>query len=271
MQEMIGHRGIGFYLKIYFKIAAQDIKSKMSYRSDFIISMIGMIATNILGFVSFYIMFTKFPSVNGWNYYEMLFLYGFTLIAITPTQCLFDNNWSLRMYVIEGDFIKYCFRPINLFFYYYSEIFDVKGLGQFAFGIGTLIYAWAKLGIAVTVTGVLKLIFLAVTASMVYVGMQTIAACTCFFIPNSFFVLDMSLKLRDYAKYPITIFGPVFKFLFTFILPVAFIAYYPSMFILRPDDLPLLAWFSPLMGVLFFYLGYKMFMFGTRKYDGSGS
>ena len=46
-------RGMGFYLKIYFRILVQDLKSKMSYRADFIISMIGMILTNVAGFVSF--------------------------------------------------------------------------------------------------------------------------------------------------------------------------------------------------------------------------
>ena len=62
-------RGLGFYLKIYFKIIGQDIKSKMSYRSDFIISTLGMILTNVAGFVSFWIMFRNFPSINGWGYY----------------------------------------------------------------------------------------------------------------------------------------------------------------------------------------------------------
>ena len=118
-----------------FDVLVQDLKSKMSYRSDFIISTIGMIATNVTGFISFWILFRNFPSINGWDYYEMLFLYGFSLVSLTPVQCLFDNNWSLRMNVYRGDFIKYCFRPINLFFYYQSEVFDVKGLGQLALGI----------------------------------------------------------------------------------------------------------------------------------------
>ena len=210
-------KGIGFYLRIYGKILAQDLKSKMSYRADFIIFTIGMIFTNIAGFVSFWILFRNFPSINGWSYYEMLFLYGFSLVSLTPVQCLFDNNWNLRMYVYSGDFIKYCFRPINLFFYYQSEIFDIKGLGQFAFGIGTLAYAWGKIGL------------------------------------------------------PITIFSPVFRFIFTFIIPIAFIAYYPSLVILRPDEIPILSWISPLIGGLFFWLSYKFWMYGAIKYSGTGS
>ncbi len=268
---MTKRKGLGFYLRIYGKILTQDIKSKMSYRADFIISTIGMIFTNLAGFISFWILFRNFPSINGWGYYEMLFLYGFSLIALTPVQCLFDNNWSLRMYVYSGDFIKYCFRPINLFFYYQSEIFDIKGLGQLAFGIGTLVYSWAKLGLDVTFLAIVKTIVFLFTASLVMIALQNAAAATCFWIQNSFFLLDLVLKFKDYAKYPITIFSPVFKFIFTFIIPIAFIAYYPSLVILRPDEIPILSWISPLIGMLFFFLSYKFWMFGATRYSGTGS
>ena len=262
---------IGFYWKIYKRVVIQDMKSKMSYRADFIISTLGMICTNIVGFISFYILFSNFPSVNGWGYYEMLFLYGFSLISITPVQCLFDNNWSLRMNVYSGDFIKYCFRPINLFFYYQSEIFDIKGLGQLAFGIGTLCYAWTKLALPVTIFTVAKTVVFLITASLIMIAMQNAAAATCFWIQNSFYVLDLTFRFKDYAKYPITIFSPVFRFIFTFLIPIAFIAYYPSQVILRPDEVPLLSWISPFIGCIFFYPSYKFWMYGATRYSGTGS
>ena len=265
------HRGLMFYIRIYCKILAQDLKSKMSYRADFIISTVGMIFTNISGFVSFWILFRNFPSVSGWSYHEMLFLYGFSLVSLTPVQCFFDNNWSLRGYVYSGDFIKYCFRPINLFFYYQSEVFDIKGLGQLAFGIGTLIYAWAKLGLPVTVLMIAKMLVFLVTASLIMIALQNAAAATCFWIHNSFYVLDLVFRFKDYARYPITIFSPVFRFLFTFVMPIAFIAYYPSLVILRPDAVPMLSWLSPLIGVIFFAVSYRIWMHGAMQYSGTGS
>ncbi len=264
-------KSLSFYFRIYCKILAQDLKSKMSYRADFIISTIGMICTNISGFISFWIMFRNFPSIDGWNYYEILFLYGFSLISLTPVQCFFDNNWGLRQNVYTGDFIKYCFRPINLFFYYQSEVFDVKGLGQLAFGIGTLVYAWIKLGLGFSVLMLLKLIIFLLTASLIMIALQNAAAATCFWIQNSFYVLDLAYRFRDYAKYPVTIFSKAFRFIFTFVMPIAFIAYYPSLVILRPDQIPILSWLSPVIGVLFFWISYKIWMYGATRYSGTGS
>ena len=57
-----------------------------------------------------------------------------------------------------------------------------------------------------------------------------------FWILNSSYILDMVVKLKAYAKYPATIFNSIFKLIFTFIIPLAFIAYYPSINILKTDD-----------------------------------
>ena len=264
-------RGLGFYLRIYGKILVQDLKSKMSYRADFFISTIGMIISNLTGFLSFMILFRNFSSINGWNVYEMLFLYGFSLVALTPVQCFFDNNWNLRFMVRSGDFIKYCFRPINIFLYFISEVFDVKGLGQLAFGIGTLVYAWGKLAIPVTPLVILELVIFLFAASLFMIAIMNFAAATCFWIINSGYVMVIMFRFKDYAKYPASIFNGFFRILFTFVIPIAFIAYYPSLAVLRPENVPLLTWLSPLIGIVFFYLSYKFWMLGARKYEGTGS
>ena len=264
-------RGLAFYSRLYIKILKQDLKSKMSYRADFIISNIGMILTNLVGFLSFTILFNNFSSINGWSKYEMLFLYGFALLALTPVQLFFDNNWSLRFAVESGDFIKYCFRPINVFFYYISEVFDVKGLGQLAFGIGTLIYAWSHLDLAVTPGIIVILLVNLFAASFFMIAMMNFAAATCFWIRGSGIVMVLMFKFKDYARYPVTIFNGVFRILFTFIIPIGFIAYYPSLAVIRPGEDLLLSYLSLPIGIVFFILSYEFWMLGARKYSGTGS
>ena len=263
--------GLRFYLDIYRKILLQDLKSKMSYRADFVISNIGMIVSNLVGFVTFYILFQNFPSINGWTMYEMLFLYGFSLVALTPVQCFFDNNWNLRYAVKTGDFIKYCFRPINIFFYYISEVFDVKGLGQLAFGLGTLAYAWSHLALPVTVATMAQSLLFLIAASLFMIAIMNFAAATCFWIQNSGYIMVIMFRFKDFAKYPASIFNSVFRIVFTFVIPIAFIAYYPSLVVLRPNSVPLLSWLSPVIGLIFFYLSYRFWLLGARKYDGTGS
>lgn len=260
-----------FYARIYRKILIQDLKSKMSYRADFIISLIGMIFTNLSGLIVFWVMFQNFDNINGWNYYEILFLYGFSLMALTPMQCFFDNNWNLRTYVYSGDFIKYCFRPLNLYFYYISEVFDPKGMGEFVMGLALLIYSWCHIEIEVTFLTIVLLIVAFISASLIMISIMNLAAASCFWIINSGYIMVTMFKFTEYTKYPVSIFNRVFKFLFTFIIPIGFVAYYPSLLFLRPENVHSLSWFTPVIGIGFFYLSYKVWMFGAMKYSGTGS
>lgn len=263
--------GLAYYAHIYKMILLQDLKSRMSYRADFIISTIGMLFSNISGFVAFWILFHNFPNIVGWNYYEMLFLYGFSLLAVTPAQCLFENDWNLRRYLYTGDFIKYCFRPVNLFFYFISEVFDVKGLGQFFFGLGTVIYAWHQLAIPVTIVNVLGITVGVISASLFMIALQNFSAAAGFWLIGSTSIMMLTVKFRDYARYPVTIFNKVFRLVFTFLIPIGFMAYYPSLFVLRPDEASALTYLTPVLGVVFFWLSYKFWMKGANQYSGTGS
>jgi ABC-2 type transport system permease protein len=271
MTNEVNHKSLFLYIKIYFRIVAQDIKSKMSYRADFFISTFGIIFTNVLGFLAFWIVFQNFPSIAGWNFYEILFMYGFSLIALTPNQCMFDNNWSLRTYVYDGSFIKYYFRPVNLYFYYMSEVFDIKGLGQCAFGIVMLCISWSKLAIPVNAVNIIGLVIGLASASLFIIAIMNVAAASCFFIINSGYVMVTTFKFMDYIRYPAVIYNTVFRFLFTFVIPIAFGAYYPTVFLLRPQSVPLLTYLSPVLAVVYFYFSYKLWMLGARKYNGTGN
>lgn len=252
-------------------IIAQDLKSKMSYRADFFISCIGMLFVNISGYLSVWIIFQNFSSIDGWDYYEMLFLYAFFLIAITPGQCLLDNNWNLKEHIYSGEFIKYCVKPINIFFYYNSELCDVKGIVQGIIGVILLCYSWVKLAIPITILSLLKAIIGLLGASLCMMGILNFSAATSFYIMKSSIIMRLAFQFKDYAKYPITIFNGIIRFIFTFIFPVAFISYYPSLFIINPESASFLSYVSPIFGGGFFYLSYKFWMNGAKTYSGTGT
>src|SRR5450759_2741965 len=133
------------YVRLYFIIEAQYIKARMQYRADFIISSIGMFFSSLATLGIFWVLFTSIPNLAGWSFMEMVFIYAFYMIAISPMQILFDQTWQLRYAVQQGTFLKYYFRPLNMMFYFMSERFDIKGLTQLALGIILLIYSSIQL------------------------------------------------------------------------------------------------------------------------------
>ena len=138
-------RSLREYIRLYFIIEAQYIKARMQYRADFIISSFGMFFASLSSLAIFWVLFESIPDLAGWSLMEMVFIYAFYMLAISPMQILFDNFWQLRFHVQEGTFLKYYFRPLNMMFYYTSEMFDLKGLTQLLAGIILLIYSSMQL------------------------------------------------------------------------------------------------------------------------------
>src|SRR4029077_8441282 len=65
---------------LFFDYLTQYIKVRLSYRGDFFISIFTSFAATISSFLFLVVLFTKIPNLQGWNFYEMMFLYSFGLI-----------------------------------------------------------------------------------------------------------------------------------------------------------------------------------------------
>jgi ABC-2 type transport system permease protein len=264
-------RSLGEYLRLYFMIEAQYIKAQMQYRADFFISSIGMFFSSLATLSIFLMLFNTIPSLAGWSLMEMVFIYAFYMIAISPMQILFDNIWWIRSHVQSGTFVKYYFRPLNMLFYFMSERFDIKGLTQLAAGMALLVYSAVQLGLQWDVGKVLILIVAIFSASLVLIALTVMAGCSAFWLINSYPVLALAWRLREFAPYPVNIFDGIFRFAFTFLVPIGFIAFYPAQFFLRPDAISPVFFLTPVVGLVMFLVMYRVWVLGVNSYTGTGS
>jgi ABC-2 type transport system permease protein len=259
------------YLRLYFIIEAQYIKARMQYRADFIISSLGMFFSSLATLGVFWVILESVPDLAGWSLMEMVFIYAFYMIAISPMQILFDHAWQLRFHIQQGTFLKYYFRPLNMMFYYMSEIFDLKGLTQLAAGIILLVYASLQLHLDWTPVRIILLIVTLFSAALVQISIIVLASCAAFWVLDSYPVLGLAWKLREFSPYPMTIFDGAFRFAFTYIIPIGFVSFYPSQLFLHPQDVSLLVYFSPIIGIGMFMLTYWVWTKGVNSYTGTGS
>ncbi len=262
---------LAHYTHIYILIVSQYIKSRLQYRADFIISGIGMFFTSLATIFVFWVLFQSVPQLAGWKFEEILFIFAFYSLAVVPMQIFFDNIWSLRFHIVEGSFIKYYLKPLNIMFYYVSEVFDIKGLVQLVMGVVALVYASVRLGLQWDFWKLLLFIFSLFSASLVTISLLTIAASAAFWVIGAYPMLSLAFKTREFAQYPTTIFDGFFRFLFTYIIPIGFMAFYPAQLFLRPQEAPLIAYASPLVGLATFALAYFVWTKGVNHYGGTGS
>ena len=74
------------------------------------------------------------------------------------------------------------------------------------------------------------------------------------------------------SQYPMSIYPRSFQWIFTFIIPLACVAYFPIAVLLRHSSVPLaLGLIAPLAGVLFLILACRLWRLGVKHYCSTGS
>ena len=259
------------YARLYRLLAAQYLKARMSYRADFFVSLVFMLLWFLPSFFSVVVIFSNIPSLAGWSLEELVFVYGFYMLAMVPNGLFFQNVWQLPRQVRSGGFIKYYFRPLNMLFYYMSEIIDLESLNAIPVGVGLMVWASIRLGLVWTVERIAGTLVLLTSASLVVCALMVASASTAFWLTNAHSLLNLASRFRENARYPMTIFNGAFRFAFSVLVPVGFIAFYPSQWILRPDEAGLLPWLTPVAGVASFSLACLVWARGARRWTGTGT
>jgi ABC-2 type transport system permease protein len=260
-----------YYARIHLMITSQYLKARMQYRGDFIIGIFGGLISSLLGMLVFGVLFTTIPQLAGWNFNEILFMFSFYLFAGSLLAPFFWGVWWLPSRVRSGDFITYYFRPLNIMFYFMSSMCDYKAFGSMAGAISGLIYASSQLKLAWTAGRLVLLATTLFSATLVLTSLLIISSCVAFWIIDSNPLMLFIMHVRNVAQYPLDIFNRSFQAVFTYLLPLGFASYYPAQLFLRPDEAPLLAYLSPVVGVALFALAYWIWMHGVNHYSGTGT
>jgi ABC-2 type transport system permease protein len=259
------------YARLYGLLAAQYLKARMSYRTDFLVSLVFMLLWFLPSFFSVVVLFASIPSLAGWSLEELVFVYGFYMAAMVPNGVFLQNVWQLPWQVRSGAFVKYYFRPLNMLFYYMSEVIDLSSLSGIPVGAGLMAWASFRLGVAWTAARLAGTLVLLASASLVVCALMLASAGTAFWLTNSHAFLNLASRFRENARYPMTMYNGAFRFAFSVLVPIGFVAFYPSQLIIRPEEAGLLPWLTPVAGIACFALACLVWSRGVRRWSGTGT
>ena len=105
----------------------------------------------------------------------------------------------------------------------------------------------------------------------IFFGIFVLTASYCFITVQGLEVKNVFTDGGKYlAEYPISIYKKGMIFIFTFIIPYAFINYYPLLFILGKNNNILFA-FSPILVFIYLIPCLIIFNIGLKRYSSAGS
>lgn len=260
------------YIKLYFAYLANAIKSKLAYRADAIIGIFSFFAINFASFATLYLTISNIPSLNGWTFEQMAFLYGFCLLPKSIDHVFTDNIWMISNgYIIKGQLDKYLIKPINPLFQIISEHLQYEGLGETILGLFLIIYYGPKQGIIWNANNIIPLIICLIASIFLFTSIKLIFSSLAFWTGRSIRLLTGIYDLSNFTKYPITIFNDVVKVLLTYIIPFSLFMFVPINYIYSNKPIWLLSLLLVNVVLILLIIGYLIWRAGLKRYESAGS
>ncbi len=260
------------YLRLYRVLVAQFLKTIMQSRVDFLIGLLGFFFTQVMGIAFLYLVFQQIPDLQGWTLDQLIFIYGFAQIPRGIDHLFTDNIWLVAYrLVINGDFDRYMLRPMNIFFQVIAEKLQPDALGELLIGTILVVRSLTK-GIVIVDGLHVALFFVSIFAgALIYTSIKLFFASLAFWLKVNGPFLQIAYDMANFAKYPTEIYSKGVRFLITWVIPFAFVAYLPASFFMKADTSAGVVVIECGIAFVFWWIAYALFHRGTQVYESAGN
>ena len=271
------------FWKLFSSFFTVALRRQMAYRGTYFAGIIGQWISNGATFLGIYIMVSSFDLLGGWNGSEVLMLFSLSVMSYAIVASFFFNfATGLAGRIRSGEFDASLTKPVHPFLHeVFSAGYNVGYISHFTLSLVIVIVALSSVTYIPTVQRVLFLISAVLGAALIQAAALIASSVLSFFSVGrnpiiDFLLVDMK-EFTNYpiTNYPITIFPRGIQFVLTFILPFAFMNFYPAAALLGksiPEGYPaILPYLSPLVGALVFALSILLWNWGLKNYKSTGS
>lgn len=254
---------IGKYLGMYFK-------SQLEYKSSFILTCIAQLLTLSLSSFMVFILMDKFHFLDNYDIYELMLGISIVQFGFSFSECFMRGFDKFSEVIKVGGLDLMLIRPRNIYVQVFGSNIELTKLSRVLGSLVLFIIAISNID-SITWYGVLYLFLLLVGSSMIYAALFIFSACFCFkTVEGLEFMNIFTDGSSEFGQYPMGLFRREVILVFTFLIPLACVNYYPISYILGKSDN---IWYliSPLMTFVLFIMSIITFNRCIRHYEGAGS
>lgn len=260
-----------FYGSLILEYLKNYMKTRMSYRSDFWVEVLSDLLSQGINLFFILVVFRHTSLLGEWTQAQVMFIYGYFLVPFGIFSCLF-NLWGFsERYIVKGEMDRVLTRPAHNLVQLALENMDPASLVGSLAGFIIMAAVWPYLGVGLHAADPFVFLLLTIGALLIYGGIYVSLTAVSFFIDAPTGILPMIYNIQSYGRYPITIYNGIIRALLTWVVPFAFVGFYPASYFLDRAHWGTMALLTPVVGAAFFLLGLSFWNYGVRRYRGAGS
>jgi ABC-2 type transport system permease protein len=248
----------------------------MQYRVSFILMTLVSFVITGSDLLAILILFNYFGELAGWRAGEVALLYGLAMVAHGLSEMIAAGFDVFPRTIQQGEFDRVLLRPVGIFVQVLAADFQLRRLGRVAQGALALALAIAWTSITWTPLKVLYLLTALASGVVMFSALLVLGAVLCFWTVQSIEIVNtVTYGGTEMASYPLPIYHELLQRFFTFIVPLAFVAYFPALHLLdRPEAQDLPSWLpgmTPVAAAMLALIAWLAWRGGVRHYQSTGS
>ena len=264
-------------IHMFFRFARLWIQHLVEYRAALFVSSFGIIFMYGGHMFVIWTVVNRFERIGTWDADEVLLLLGMNMLAYGMAALFTWRSFlNLGEYIRRGTFDEFLIRPMSTPLYFIIKEFKYGHLCHILISSVVVATSLYNLDISFSVWKSLWFLIVILSGGLIQVSLILYTSIVSFWLVRSesflgFFVWGM----RDFVQYLISIYPIPLQIILTFVIPYAFINFYPSQYFLQKNEFvlfhPFIQFLSPAVGLAMFGFAVILWKKGLQRYQSTGT
>jgi ABC-2 type transport system permease protein len=264
-------------LRLLVRLIGVSMRAQMQYRLSFVLTAIGHFLLTGVEVLGVWALFARFGDLVPWSLGEVGFFYGTVNIGFALAE-MFSRSFHTfgSRFVVTGEFDRLLLRPRSTALLLAGSEVSLARIGRLMQGLLVLIASILALELDWTAWRIILLAVTLLAIAAFFYAVCILQALLSFWTTETLELMNtLSYGGVETAQYPMAIYESSFRRFFTWVIPLACVAYFPIVAILGVDDpvgsTRLAQCLAPLAGFAFLGLSLALWQVGVRRYTSTGS
>ena len=266
------------YRRVFGTFFRNSLMRELTFRSNFFITLLTRGFWFSVQVIMFDLIFRNVNRINDWSREEYFGFMATGMLVNAIVEAFFMPNCARFSELIRtGDLDFALLKPIDTQFLVSLEKMELAMISQIGFALGLLVYSVWGANHRVSPREVVMYVFLIAAAVTFFYSLMIGLAATSVFFGRNQGLLDFWFYVTIFARYPSSIYSgsptaEVFRFLFSYVLPILLVITVPSRVLLgkalEPSWLGLMTLIS---AIISFAISRTIFHWSLRHYRSASS
>lgn len=261
------------WFHLYKILIRTSIRSRMQYKFNFVLGAILAALIQISEFLMVALVLHKFGAIKGWSLYEIGYLFAIMTLSKTLYRTFGNEVHHLEKYLVGGELDQLLTRPMPVLLAMMPQNFRIM-IGEVL--QGGFILCWSLAGMMHSGQigwTVIPLSLLVIVTGAIILFSIGLATATLGFWTTRIEELQVITEdaARTAAQYPLTLYPKWMSSLLLTVIPVGFVNYIPSLYLLRGEGGMWVLALIVVVALVCLAASLRFWAFGMTKYQSTGS